>query len=133
MRDLSEQYPCLYGLREHCEALGFAFRILSGEIERALGILGQATPESKTDEERFVARLWAAYSKQLPAIFASARGPEVRSELIHVIRELCDLCPHRLNAIKPSEARGTATVELQPLPPGPSSPPQARLSDVGRA
>jgi hypothetical protein len=117
VRDLSEQYPCLYGLRDHCEALGFAFRILSGEIERSLEILSQATPEPKTDEERVAARIYSAFLKQLPIAYASAGREQVGMALTRIIRELCDLCPHRLNAIRSLGARGAVTVEPQPLPP----------------
>jgi hypothetical protein len=32
-------YPCIYGLRERCEAVEFAFRLFTGELRRQLDLL----------------------------------------------------------------------------------------------
>jgi hypothetical protein len=114
---MSEHYPCLYGLREHCEAIEFAFRILSGEIEKAMKFLTEVTAEPKTDEDKFMKKFYDAINKFMPKLIASQQKQAVEYELTRIIGSFCDLCPHRANAIKAMEPQRAV------LTPSSFSPP----------
>ncbi|MCR6693064.1 MAG: hypothetical protein MRT15_11775 [archaeon YNP-LCB-003-016] len=105
---MSEKYPCIYGLRDHCEAIEFAFKIVTGGFERELKYLSQMVPEPKTDEERFVKKVMEAIYKYTPQIVIPQASRTLIEQTANIIVYFCKDCPHRLNAIKKYEP-STAT------------------------
>jgi hypothetical protein len=100
----SEKYPCIYGLREYCEAIEFAFEIVLGEYEKELSCLFQVSSEPKTDEERLIKRLIDAMKKFAPQIVFPHTERTIVGQVSDVIARFCQQCPYRLNAMNKYES-----------------------------
>jgi hypothetical protein len=125
--EVSYSYPCIYGLRERCEAVEFAFRLFTGELRRQLDLLLKIGEEKepKSDEERVVARMMKAVERFLPKYLVQASGRDADVALVNIIMMMCEKCPHRLNALKREEyATPGAGYVVVPVPrPSPPPPP----------
>ena len=120
-------YPCIYGMRERCEAVELAFRLFTGELRRQLDVLlkiGEGK-EPESDEERVVARMMKAVERFLPKYLVQASGRDADATLVNIIMMMCEKCPHRLNALKrEGYATSGAGYVVVPVPrPSPAPPP----------
>jgi hypothetical protein len=110
---MSERYPCIYGLREHCEAIELAFRIVSGEVAKVVEFFTKVKAEPKTEEEKVMAKTFEAISKFLPSLIVRQYSQPVELEFVRIITEFCSKCPHRLAKLKEFET-GEWTLMPQP-------------------
>jgi hypothetical protein len=110
---VSERYPCVYGLRDHCEAIELAFRIATGEVSKAVELLTGVKAEPKTDEEKFVKKFVDAMGKYLPTMLTKQYESSVGVDVVRIIAQFCSQCPHRLAKLREFEA-GELTLLPQP-------------------
>jgi hypothetical protein len=110
--------PCIYGLREKCEAIELCFRLLSGDVEEALKTF--MTPqEPKTDEEKVVSKISSAIAKYMSNLYMGLRRESISSYFTETLSRLCEKCPHRLNAVKSMQPKETHEVVYpEPKPTG---------------
>jgi hypothetical protein len=115
---MSEVYPCIYGLREHCEAIEFAFRLFAGELKKQLDLLSKIEEgereESRSDEERIIARIAKALGKSLPKYVVQMSGHSADVILVDILVRMCDMCPHRLKVLSPEERAHAVTPAVTP-------------------
>lgn len=109
MSESKVTYPCLYGLRDCCEA--FSLTMLQGK--------SPIPSEPKTDEERVMKRAVEAMMKYMPALqgLGSTSPPP-----IYTMRPICEICPYRLAKLKELGAEfgsGPVGVSFGPVGPAP--------------
>jgi len=108
-------YPCLYGLKDYCEAI----TLLIQQYQQP-----PISPiEPETREEKVIKRIAEAYFKYWPPAKTSP------SVLTSAMRELCQICPRRLAELKklgepvshvspPARTPARRTGVAHSLPPG---------------
>jgi hypothetical protein len=105
--------PCIYGLREKCEAIELCFRLLSGDIEEALKPF--IVSELQTDEDKVVSKISAAISKYISNLYLSFKRESTSAYFTEILSKLCKRGPYRLNAIRTMQPKESERV-VSPVP-----------------
>jgi hypothetical protein len=103
-------YPCLYGLRDCCEALTLLMRPVPVPVP--------SLAEPKTDEEKVFRKFFDTWIRYLVESGIFTADPQ---RVAYAMRSICEICPHRLQKLKEVEVPAAPT----PVPVRFAERPQA--------